>query len=152
MKIFIHGMSYLSMLITSQPFKLRLFRKPPHRLAKFSTTMPSMSTWNSKRSTFCQLEPSRASTFHALDTWAHLHSDTTSRYEKARRSSSFGRRLLIRASSCSANTLVIFHCVPGWEWPLLVDEPFLKEDWNLQTTALTLIYKSLSHYWTIKLN
>lgn len=41
-------------------------------LAKFSTTVPSMSIWNSKRSTFCQLEPSSANTFHIFDTWAHL--------------------------------------------------------------------------------
>jgi hypothetical protein len=35
----------------------------------FSTTMPSMSIWNSNRSTYCQLDPSRAKMFHALDTY-----------------------------------------------------------------------------------
>lgn len=51
-----------------QPRRLSLRRKPPHRRAMFSTTMPSMSIWNSKRSTYCQLEPSSASTFHARET------------------------------------------------------------------------------------
>ena len=31
---------------TWQPFKLRLFRKPPHLRARFSTTIPSTSTWH----------------------------------------------------------------------------------------------------------
>ena len=32
-----------------QPFRLSCFRKPPHRLARFSTTPPSMSTWVKNR-------------------------------------------------------------------------------------------------------
>ena len=56
-------------LRTWQPLRLRLLRKPPHLLARFSTTVPSMSTWNSNKSTFCQFEPSRANTFQGLLTW-----------------------------------------------------------------------------------
>ena len=55
-----------------QPRRLSFRRKPPHRRAMFSTTMPSMSIWNSNRSTYCQLDPSRAKMFHALDTYENI--------------------------------------------------------------------------------
>ena len=58
--------SFLQLCCTWQPLRLRLLRKPPHLFARFSTTVPSMSTWNSNKSTFCQLEPSRANTFQGL--------------------------------------------------------------------------------------
>lgn len=41
----------------------------------------STSVWKSKRSIRCQLLPSSARTFQALETCAHRHNDTTSRYE-----------------------------------------------------------------------
>ena len=41
----------------------------------------STSVWKSKRSIRCQLLPSSARTFQALETCAHRHRDTTSRYE-----------------------------------------------------------------------
>lgn len=62
-----------------QPRRLSLRRKPPHRRAMFSTTTPSMSIWNSKRSTYCQLEPSRAKIFQALETYKKKGSFVTLR-------------------------------------------------------------------------
>lgn len=50
------------------PRRLNFRKKPPHRLEIFSTTRPSMSLWKSNRSIRCQLLPSRARTFQALET------------------------------------------------------------------------------------
>ena len=35
----------ISFIATWHPFRLKDFRNPPHRFAKFSTTTPSMSTF-----------------------------------------------------------------------------------------------------------
>jgi len=67
---------------------------------------------DSKRSTYCQLEPSSASTFHARETCAHRHKETTSKWLKILKSNSLGNLRLIRASSFSLNTLPSRHTCP----------------------------------------
>uniref|UniRef100_A0A2D4F8V1 Uncharacterized protein n=1 Tax=Micrurus corallinus TaxID=54390 RepID=A0A2D4F8V1_MICCO len=85
------------------PRRLSFRRNPPHLLEIFSTTRPSMSLWKSNRSMRCQLLPSKARTFHALETCAQRHRVTTSRKENIRRSNSLGSFLLITASSLFEN-------------------------------------------------
>lgn len=88
--------------ILSQPRRLSCFKNPPHRLAKFSTTVPwkkkriffpvsqisrqifdstLISFWNWNKSTLCQLLPSSANKFHARHVWAHRHKLIMSKYE-----------------------------------------------------------------------
>lgn len=50
------------------PRRLNFRKKPPHLFEIFSTTRPSISLWKSNRSIRCQLLPSRARTFQALET------------------------------------------------------------------------------------
>lgn len=64
----------------------------------------STSFWKSNRSILCQLDPSKAKMFQDFETWAHLHRDTTSKYENILNSNSLGNFLFIIASS-SLNTL-----------------------------------------------
>jgi len=41
--------------------------------------LTSISLWKAKRSTCCQLLPSRAKTFQNFETWAHRHSANMSK-------------------------------------------------------------------------
>ena len=63
--------AFLGQVLHYHTLDANLQRKKPYNIMVFLlSSFPFYFTWNWKRSTFCQLEPSRARMYQALQTWS----------------------------------------------------------------------------------